>query len=321
MNKMSKETEKLILDIYNITNQIYFIYNMLTRVEISGKINTKDYETFIHLLFLATEQEEALYLQLLENPEEINNISQFLINETSELDDSDNIDLILIQNPIDLIKSRISYRFNNLVLSNCFFTDDKDDTYSQRAEIQRVVHKTTSVRMASYLEDAINFTSNTTVKNSLITARLSLSFLDAYLEEQYLNTGFSKVPNIFDQEMQDIFGINPELSESLKESHGVKIILRATSELFDYEEEDFQDPLMYTESLVLIGLVQTSILYLSDSDLKEIKIELYNTLEEYKLDGIYTDKSYLENVFDTIFSSTQNIRKKASLDLSGSKEY
>lgn len=335
---MSDETKTQIANIYSSAQQILCIYNLLKRLELMNKENTHEYKSLIKVLNLTIIAEKSLYDYFIQNPSEVIYLVKHIIEDTIHLDDCNNIDLIIEQDPEDLISMRIKNRINNRIV-NVDYNPHFDQIVTNNDNLKefiQVLNDTTDIRMIDFLEQNSSEEKHKDLRNYLLSAKLYLSYLNEKIEEINLINNFDHIPNKFNQELEFNTSDKSKITD-MKNLHGELLLLQAFEEIGYYDNEDLNAPVVYGKCLICAGLIQNSLLYFSKQQAKMVKITLDNEIEEIKelrkssdeekyiikelidsdesLEEFDEDKYFIEEIIEDAFSSIDKIKKNANSDL------
>ncbi|NLL01919.1 MAG: hypothetical protein GX265_02730 [Mollicutes bacterium] len=305
---MKEETLKVLTNIYNQTSVIFNIYTLLIRMELLNKVSTEEYQTIVNTLKVCIEEEKKLYNYFKENPLEVIPATIFVSKKDKNDDD---FVLASEQNPYNMITARITRYFfeerckdpirflDNLDLEQFYCIDDEpvDIGFQYLYEMIPNIRNTAKRRMISYLEKEIKHQTNFKIKDFLIKAKFYLNFLDINLEDYYINFNFQNIPNRFNEEIKVTTVVSPTTEENLKNLYAKKYLEDAICLLFNIENIDDMptkaktvseagliDSEKYQRFLYNLGLLELSVYYFSNVELKKQSDDLYDKIPKFPSD-------------------------------------
>ena len=215
------------------------------------------------------------------------------------------------QNPYNMITARITRYFfeerckdpirflDNLDLEQFYCIDDEpvDIGFQYLYEMIPNIRNTAKRRMISYLEKEIKHQTNFKIKDFLIKAKFYLNFLDINLEDYYINFNFQNIPNRFNEEIKVTTVVSPTTEENLKNLYAKKYLEDAICLLFNIENIDDMptkaktvseagliDSEKYQRFLYNLGLLELSVYYFSNVELKKQSDDLYDKIPKFPSD-------------------------------------
>jgi len=290
--RLEKKDYEQIRNITNLTLTIDKLYKKLYDLEIIDKKDTDDYKRILEHLNILIEKENKLYKECNLNSEKCISWVGYLLKDKSLFALKNDLESIVTQDYNDRVIRRIlsvltkimekDHDFVKKMIPSDLINTAKElnipnidkmlsFSISNSVEIQKAYEKDLYSTYLLFLNDSIKKENNEKIRNNLINSKYNFSFIDKEIEEDMISNNFEVSDDLYltSRLTADLFCMNLNLYNSLKDSFNSKISMKQIIELLKISDVEYNDFSKKTTSIVRKSLLKASFLMMSDNKVNE----------------------------------------------------
>lgn len=318
------ELERLIKIYINIDK----LYQKLYTLEIENKKVNEDYEKHINYLSLLIQGETDFYKEVNLTYEKAYKWAKLLLHaqkKSSKTNFNNQIISRIINNLLNIVSSNYNFLIN---LSNkelkailkILGMRFKENTLNKNQIVHCIILKNSIEKdinntFLSLLEEQIKSQKSDSIKEKLITSKYYMIYTHKDIERLVLINNFN-IDNITyasSRVTKDVLNIEDIIYNNSNNLIGSTIAKAQIYELLEINNLDYSDITKVTTSILCQCMLTSSLLFLNNITLDEIKNDLQNFINDPEYQSIHENSSISKSIIDYCLNSIEKNKSKIKI--------
>ena len=323
--ELNREDYEIIDRLERNARSIESLYKKMYNLEISGN-KDEEFDKLLDYLNLALDVEERLYQEANLDYRKCLSYIHFIIEDKTDGDFPSDVESIALQNYNNSALRRVATRLMHKVIFDPLFK--RDITPSQMVDLMKMIGMDnveerlsnaiyTSIELQKVFEkDSINallYFLNQAIykgeyKDRLIVNKYYVSFLYSFVELDMIEKRF-EIPDELSfnsKAVSDLLEVKPFVLNALKNNDGDAAASRQIGELLQISDEDYDDPVKASSSIIRQCILRAAFLFMDEGALEELNIKYNDFIES---DAYLKKHSKDKNSIEAIVKCFRKIEK------------
>jgi len=307
--------------------KIYKLYQILYKLELEDKKNTKEYLKYIDYFNKYIEIENKLYNELDINS--LLDVAKFIYNYTFRYT-QDSKEAILKQeyeiSVLFRILNTIIFKIIKHTIINNLSKDEitnlltilniksiESTSISNQIMLNNQIETDTLYCFISFLENYITDPKFSLQKEKLISALYNTIFINKDIECYAVSTYFTfpKTPSISSKVYVDLLNINTNTYNTIKNNYSQKLANTQIYELLEIEDIDYNDKDKVSTSILRQCMLKAAFLIMNDETINNVNYDFHEYLDDKEYEDVHPYSKISESIISHLFKNIKIDKSKA----------